>query len=385
MTVQPATSQPVLHRPNRHPAEVRSLAGRRRRHVVIVAWRDLANRHAGGSELLVDRLASGMVDRGHDVTLITGGDVGERPYRVVRSGGDYSQFLLAPLAFRQSIADCDVVVEVCNGLPYLAPLWCRKPVVCLVNHVHTELWGLRFPPPLSTVGRFTERVLMPKVHADSLFLTVSRSSADDLTEIGVREDRIRMLHNGVEPPAEQGPRSDTPLFLALGRLAEYKRLDLLLRLWERVRPVTGGELVIAGDGPDRARLEAMAGSHVTFTGRISEAEKNRLLSAAWLLVHPALMEGWGIVVTEAASHGTPTVGFDVPGLRDSVRDGETGILAGTDGEFASTWASLALHHSRRQAMGAAAREFAAQLCWSAAVDRFAEVNEEAIVQGRRTA
>lgn len=349
-----------------------------RRHIVIVAWRDLASPRAGGSELLVDQLASGMVERGHEVTLLCGGEVGDRPYRVVRSGGDYSQFLLAPFAFRHRIPECDVVVEVCNGLPYLAPLWSGRPVVCLVNHVHTDLWSLRYPPPVSTLGRFAERTVMPRVHTDSLFLTVSRSSATDLAGIGVRPDRIRVLHNGVELPGRQEPRSRTPLFLALGRLADYKRLDLLLSLWERVRPVTGGELVIAGDGPDRARLERLAGAGVTFTGRVSEAEKHRLLCAAWLLVHPAVMEGWGIVVVEAAARSTPTVGFDVPGLRDSVLDGRTGLLAATSGGFASAWASLALNERRRLAMGARAREFAARLRWSLAVDRFAEVIEEAV-------
>ena len=110
----------------------------------------------------------------------------------------------------------------------------------------------------------------------------------------------QLLHNGVAPAGPPGPRSSEPLFLALGRLAEYKRIDLLLRLWDRVRPVVGGRLVIAGDGPQRSYLESLAGPGVIFTGRVSEEEKNRLLRAAWLLVHPALIEGWGIVVTEAA-------------------------------------------------------------------------------------
>ncbi len=120
------------------------------------------------------------------------------------------------------------------------------------------------------------------------------------------------------------PRSAEPLFLALGRLTEYKRIDMLLRLWERVRHVVGGKLVIAGDGPERSRLEAMAGPGVVFTGRVSEEEKHRLLCSAWLLLHPALIEGWGIVITEAAIRGTPAIGFDVPGLRDSVVNGQTG-------------------------------------------------------------
>ena len=128
------------------------------RHIVFIAWRDLANKDAGGSELLVDRLAQGLTARGDRVTLLCGGAVGERPYEVRRSGGTYAQFARAPFAFRRHLPDCDLVVEVCNGMPYLAPLWTRRPVVCLVNHVHTELWRLRFPPPVAALGRVTESV-----------------------------------------------------------------------------------------------------------------------------------------------------------------------------------------------------------------------------------
>lgn len=351
---------------------------RPRRRVVIVAGRDLSHARAGGSEVLVDNLARGMAARGHEVTLLCGGPVGSRPYRVISAGGALSQFVLAPLAYRRLDAGCDVVVEVCNGLPYLTPLWSKQPTVCLVNHVHTDLWSLRYPPPLAALGRYAERVLMPRFHAGNLFLTVSESSAAALAAIGVHRDRIRILRNGVEPPGRWYPRSPTPLFLALGRLTEYKRLDVLLRLWERVRPVTGGELVIAGDGPERARLERLAGAGVTFTGYLPEPAKQRLLAAAWLLVHPALIEGWGIVVAEAAARATPTVAFDVPGLRDSILAGKTGMLADTGGAFAAAWASLTLDTARRQRMGVAARNFASGLRWSSAIDRFESVVEEAI-------
>jgi glycosyltransferase involved in cell wall biosynthesis len=173
------------------------------------------------------------------------------------------------------------------------------------------------------------------------------------------------------------------LFLALGRLTDYKRVDLLLKLWSRVRPVVGGTLVIAGDGPERPRIEAMAGPGVIVAGRVSEQEKHRLLCAAWLLLHPALIEGWGMVVTEAAIRGTPAVGFDVPGLRDSVVNGQTGLLVGSEGEFASAWATLALNHQARKAMGAAARERAERLHWSLAVDGFARVADDVLARAAR--
>ncbi|MDQ2877112.1 MAG: glycosyltransferase family 4 protein, partial [Actinomycetota bacterium] len=321
------------------------------RRVVIVAWRDIASPQAGGSELLVDQLAAGLTARGDRVTLLCGGPAAEHGYDVLRSGGPYTQFARAPFAYARRLRDCDVVVEVCNGMPFLAPLWSRKPMVCMVNHVHTDLWPLRFRPPLSTAGKLMEQRVMPRVHRRSLVLTVSASTALELQSLGVDRERIRLLHNGVAPAGPPAPRSPEPMFLALGRLAEYKRIDLLLRLWDRVRPVLGGQLVIAGEGPERSYLESLAGPGVIFTGRVSEEEKHRLLGAAWLLVHPALIEGWGIVITEAALRGTPAVGFDVPGLRDSVEHGQTGLLARTEAEFASAWAVLALDRGRRAAMG----------------------------------
>ena len=239
---------------------------------MFIAWRDLANRLAGGSEVLVDQLATGLLARGHQVALLCGGPVAERPYHVQRTGGTYSQFLRAPLAYLRNFRDTDLIVEVCNGMPFLVPLWSRRPVICLVNHVHTELWPIRFRPPVSTVGRRIESTVMPWVHRENLFLTVSSSTAESLVQMGVGADRIRQICNGVVRPDPPTPRSPDPLFVALGRLTDYKRLDLLLRLWERVRHVVGGQLVIAGDGPERARLEALAGPGVVFTGRVSEQD-----------------------------------------------------------------------------------------------------------------
>jgi glycosyltransferase involved in cell wall biosynthesis len=374
---------PAPPRPSLAPLPLpppRASAGRRPRHILFVAWRDLANPRAGGSEILVDRLAEGMTARGDQVTLLCGGPVGQRPYQVIRSGGSYTQFLRAPLKYHRVVEDCDLVVEVCNGMPFFAPLWARRPMICLVNHVHTELWEVRFPPAVAALGRYTESVLMPRAHRKNLFLTVSSSTASALTDIGVRQDQIRQVCNGVEPPQPLTPRSPEPMFLALGRLEDYKRVDLLLRLWERVRHVVGGKLVIAGDGPERGRIEALAGPGVVVTGRVSEEEKHRLLCSAWMLLHPAMIEGWGIVITEAAIRGTPGIGFDVPGLRDSVVDGETGLLVRSEGQFASAWASLALDHRTREALGCAARERAMRLHWSAAVEGFADVADEAIAR-----
>lgn len=219
-----------------------------------------------------------------------GGPAAYRDYRVVSAGGDLGHYLRARPTFHRQVGDCDLLVEVCNGMPYLAPMWHHGPTLCLVNHVHTDLWRMRFGGPMAPAARIGRRLehwaLAGAAQRRNLLVAVSPSTAHALRAIGVERDRIRVVHNGVEEPGPRGQRSPEPLFLAMGRLVEYKRIDLLLRLWERVRPVTGGRLVIVGDGPERERLEQLAGPGVEFAGHVSEAEKHRLLCAAWLLLHP---------------------------------------------------------------------------------------------------
>ncbi|MFJ8080969.1 glycosyltransferase family 4 protein [Streptomyces sp. NPDC096205] len=351
------------------------------RRIVFLAHRDLGNPSAGGSELLVDRLADGLTRLGHQVTLLCGGPAAHRDYRVVSAGGAYGHYLRARSAFARQVGETDLLVEVCNGMPYLSPLWHRGPTLCLVNHVHTDLWSMRFGGPLAPaarLGRRLEHWALTGARPDGLLVAVSPSTAHALHGIGVERDRIRVVHNGVEEPGPHTGRSPEPLFVAVGRLVEYKRIDLLLRLWERVRPVTGGRLVVVGDGPERERLERLAGEGVSFAGHVSEDEKHRLLCAAWLLLHPSAVEGWGLVVTEAAARQTPAIAFDVPGLRDSVMDGVTGVLACGESSFAAAWCTLALSTRRREVMGKAAQDRAARYRWDRTVRQFRTVAAEAV-------
>ena len=205
------------------------------RRIVFLAHRDLDNPSAGGSELLVDRLADGLTRLGHQVTLLCGGPASYRDYRVVSAGGEFGHYLRARTAFSRQVGETDLLVEVCNGMPYLAPLWHRGPTLCLVNHVHTDLWKMRFGGPLAPAARLGRRLehwalAGATARHRSLLVAVSPSTAHALRAIGVERDRIRVVHNGVEEPEPLVRRSPEPLFVAVGRLVEYKRIDLLLRL-----------------------------------------------------------------------------------------------------------------------------------------------------------
>src|SRR4051812_9324858 len=144
--------------------------------ILFCAWRDLANPLAGGSEVLIDRLAGGLTERGHDVTLLCAGPTATREYSVVESGSTYSQYLRAPFHYLSQFRDADLVVDVANGMSFFAPMWRRKPSICFVNHVHTEQWAAWFPRPVATVARNVERRLMPMAYRNHLFVAVSPST-----------------------------------------------------------------------------------------------------------------------------------------------------------------------------------------------------------------
>jgi glycosyltransferase involved in cell wall biosynthesis len=219
---------------------------------------------------------------------------------------------------------------------------------------------------------------MPWVHRSNLITTISPSTRASLQALNISKDRIRHLPQGYGIPPSLHPKSPTPLFIAVGRLVGYKRIELLLKMWRSVYPVTGGKLVVVGGGQDRGRLEALSGAGVEFTGFVSEAEKHRLMCEAWVLLHPASWEGWGLVITEAAVRGTPAVGFDVPGVRDAILGAKTGLLASTDDDFVSHWIRLAQSAPLRAELGEAALVRARGTSWSETVDVFENIAAEAV-------
>ncbi|MFM8861233.1 MAG: glycosyltransferase family 4 protein [Acidimicrobiia bacterium] len=346
--------------------------------VVFLAWRDTAHPQAGGSEVVIDRLATHLTERGHDVAVLHGGPSGRHNYGSHRIGGDYTQYLWAPLRSRSAIRRADVIVDVENGIPFFAPLWQRRPVVGLVHHIHTEQWAMQFPRPVAWIGRWLESRLMPRVFRRNLFVAVSDSTAAGLAELGIPATNITTIEMGLDfEPLSSNPARPSR-FLVLSRLVPHKRVDLALEMWEDVRPVTGGTLVIVGDGPEMERLRDRAGRDVEFTGWVEEDRKREELARARLLVHPAHHEGWGTVIMEAAAAEVPALAFLVPGVQDSIVDGVTGSLADTPAQFIERWIAMATDDELRDRLARQARERASSFTWDRAVDEFEVVLHQVV-------
>ncbi|HEY1737251.1 MAG TPA: glycosyltransferase [Acidimicrobiia bacterium] len=352
--------------------------------ILFVAWRDLANPNAGGSEVVVDELARGLRERGHEVELLCGGPVGTHDYPVTRNGGTYSQYLTAPFRYARHFRGFDVVVDVMNGMPFLAPLWRRGPNLCLLFHVHGDQWNTYFPGPVGAAGKRGERFALRSVYGGTQFATISESSAASMRALGVPASHVSVLDLGATvAEIDAPPRSAEPLFVAAGRLAPNKRLDLLLDHWAEVAPHTGGRLVLIGDGPQADHLASRIAREpalrdVVLEGRVSEARKAELFSQANLLVHTAEREGWGLVVVEAGLCGTPTLAYDVDGVRDALVPGESGELVATGDEFVARWIALGTDRQRCARLGEAARVRARAFSWDRTVDQFLAAADAAI-------
>lgn len=312
----------------------------------------------------------------------------------------------------------DVVVDTQNGVPFFSRFATTAPVVVLVHHIHREQWPVA-GWLVSRIGWWIESRLSPRVHSGSQYVTVSLPSAEELVELGVAPERIAVVRNGLDPlpdgvrPGGPGTRADGPHLAVLSRLVPHKHVEDALDVVAALRGTHPGlvlDVIGSGWWSDRLREYAAergldrdqdrdqhrgrdrgqdgagprhpAGA-VVFHGHVDEATKHRILAAATLHLMPSRKEGWGLAVSEAAQHGVPTIGYHhAAGLRDSIDDGETGLLVDDVAAMTTATERLLADSELRDRMGEAARRKAAALSWPATASAMAEVLT-AVTEGRR--
>ena len=352
--------------------------------ILVVNWQDRENPQAGGAEIEVHHVFGRLAAKGHDVTLLASGWRGATSrvaldgIDVHRVGERYTFPLHARRYYRRHLAGHrhDILVEDINKAPLWTPRWGARRVMAFVPHLFGSTAFLEVPAPVAAVVWLAERPL-PYVYRRTPFQAVSRSTADDLVRRGIPRQSIRVVHPGVDSgrltPAA-GTRAPAPLFAYLGRLKRYKGVDIVIRAFAQVGR-SDATLAIAGIGDHRPALERLVasldlGARVQFLGFISEDEKLTLLRRSWAMAFASPKEGWGITNLEAAACATPVVASDSPGLRESVRDGETGFLVphGDIGAMAAAFRRLADSPALVESLGAAGRRFAETFTWERAAD-----------------
>ena len=368
--------------------------------ILLVNWNDRENPHAGGAETHLHEIFGRLAGQGHAIDLVTSGWSGAAQegeldgMRVRRVGGRHTFALAARPAVRRLLAASryDVVVEDINKLPLFLAGLTDRPFCALVPHLFGATAFREASWPIAAVVWAAERPI-PRAYRRAWFHAISESTRDDLVRRGVPAERVEVIYPGVDarwysPDATVG-RADAPTFLYVGRLKRYKGVETALRALALAR-ASRADLVleVAGQGDDRPRLERVAASlgiaaGVRFLGFVAEEEKRRRLRRAWALLFPSPKEGWGISNVEAAACGTPALASDSPGLRESVRDGETGFLV-THGDapaLAQRMLALAADPGLVERLGRGGRAFAERLSWERAARATEAHLQRVIAQG----
>ncbi len=318
--------------------------------IVWFTWKDLDHPLAGGAEVVNEELAARLVVSGHNVTFLTAGfasaqsNLSRRGFRIIRTGNRYTNYLTSALYYlrhRHELA-ADLVIDECNTMPYFTGYYARTRTVLFFHMLCREIWFYELPFPLAQVGYLLEPLYLRLLKPKSTVIAVSNSTKQDLISHGFKAASIHLISEATNLAPLRNPDSatkfKTPTLLSHGSIRPMKRTLDQIKAFELAKAkIPNLRLIISGDasGPygqkvlNYIKTSPYAGS-IHYAGRTTPAAKLTLMQKSHAILVTSVKEGWGLIVTEAASQGTPAVVYDVDGLRDSVRPGVTGLIAASN-------------------------------------------------------
>ncbi|TRZ49436.1 MAG: glycosyltransferase family 1 protein [Dehalococcoidia bacterium] len=311
--------------------------------ILVMNWRDITNPGAGGAEVHIHEVAKRWVKRGHEVTLLCGRYDGSEEddeidgVEIIRRGGPYTVYLHAMKEYLWNLRkrSYDIVIDDINGVPFFTPIYVKRPKIAIMHHLVKDIFFKELPLHKAVLGYVAEKTIR-LIYRDTPFIAVSESTKEDLMKFGIPKENINVIYNGVDHEVYKPSlhsKSPNPHVVYIGRLKQYKNLAHLLRAMKIVvntKQLNDVKLTIAGRGDFEELKKAVAelgiSRYVELLGEVNDNKKVELFDRAWVYVTTSSREGWGLTVIEANACGTPAVAYNVPGLRDSIIDGETGLL-----------------------------------------------------------
>lgn len=324
--------------------------------IVWFSWKDRSHPLAGGAETVSGEIMDRLARDGHSVKLITSFYPGALEKQIIsgtetiRSGGRYSVYFRARHYFKQNLSDwADIVIDEMNTMPFATAFYSNSRNILLTYQLARRVWFYQMTFPFSIIGYLVEplylRVLARKY---ATVLTESESTKQDLKKYGFhRNVHIFRVGMSLEPVTVLSKKADMRTVLSLGAIRPMKRTLHAIKAFEVARDNdTNLHMIIAGDtNSDYAHRvlsyikESRHSEAIDVRGRVSNDERLKLMRQASVILVTSVKEGWGLIVTEANSQGTPAIVYDTDGLRDSVRDHITGLIV-PNGDFASMGAAI---------------------------------------------
>lgn len=345
--------------------------------ILMLNWRGPGHPSSGGAEQVTMKHCAYWASCGHNVYWFTSRVAGLpnseiiSGVHVVRSGIDV--FGVQVNAFFWYLfgghPNFDIVIDQFHGIPFFAPLYVKQPVVGFIHEIAQPVWHLNpWPRPFNLIPAIVGKYLEPlvfKLYSQVPFITVSASTQKDLQSLGIK--KVTIIPNGIVLPNRlpQLAKEKNFTFIYLSTLTKDKGVEDALECFSLLGK-HGYQYWVVGKG-DPKFVSSLQKRYpfVKFFGFVSQEEKFRLLSRAHVLVFPSVHEGWGLVILEAASVGTPAIAYSVSGVKDAIIDGQTGLLAKNPAPSALKELCLQLMPNKKlyQKMSAACRAHSKQYSW----------------------
>lgn len=351
--------------------------------ILIINWRDIRHPLSGGAEMVTMEHAKRWVNVGHHVTWLTSSYKDAKReetiegVNLIRSGGSLTVYLAAPIYLLLNRNTFDVIVDEVHGIPFFSPIFTQKPVVVFIHEIAGEIWDYMYTFPINIVGKKLESFYF-YLYRKHYFWTDATSTIDELVKRGIpRHKCIAIPCPPIKTVVVHVNKSSEPTYIFLSRVVKMKGIEEVIKAFAFIRVVQkSARLWIVGGGEEQylEKLQRMVDDYkltgsVFFWGRVDVIKKYELLSQAHILLHASVKEGWGLVVLEAALCGTPTISYDVAGLRDVVKDGLTGkvIRNNTPKELAEEAVRLVNDKKRYRIYQEAGKKWVASLSWDNSV------------------
>ncbi len=317
--------------------------------ILILNWRDPKNPLSGGAESVTLNHAKYWVKQGNEVIWLAQRLKNSTTYeeidgvKIIRKGGAFTVYLIAPFYYLFSQIKFDVVIDEIHGIPFFTPLYVYKAKkIAFIHEVAGEIWDYMYKFPFNLIGRFIESLYFI-FYRNITFWTDADSTIKDLRDHGINAENIVVIpcpvDKNIRPKLHN--KEKNPTFIFVSRLVKMKGIERVIEAFSVIyKKEKKAVLWIVGDGDKdyvvylknkiyeiekQEKLENFSKAIVLW-GRVSEVKKIELMGKAHLLLHASIKEGWGLVILEAASQGTPAIVYRVGGLVDTVINGQTGIV-----------------------------------------------------------
>src|SRR3989344_4482579 len=305
--------------------------------ILIFNWKDIKHPYAGGAEVNIHEQAKRWAKDRHEVIQFSPKFKNSKDkelvdgVNIIRAGGRFSIYLIAPFYYLFKLRkETDVIIDIENGIPFFSPLFSRKPKICIMHHVHQNVFFKELPFFIAWFPYLLERYGVRIVYRHTNVVAVSKTTKEEMENLlGIESKNIQIVYNGINHNEfiTDVTKTEYPSILYFGRLMKYKRIDLLIELFK----------------------------------------------SSWVFVNPSSMEGWGVTVIEANAVSVPSISFNVPGLREAIRNNETGFIVNNKKEMINKLILLLTNKNLREKLGRNALLWSRKFSWDETARKTLEI------------